>query len=41
MEVVLNDGLVSYDKRDVLNKWKESFSKLFDSTKIKIRNEIL
>ena len=35
IEVVLDgdDGSVSYDKRDVLNKWKESFLKLFDSTK--------
>ena len=33
VEIVLNNGSVSYDKRDVMNKWKESFSKLFDSTK--------
>ena len=35
IEVVLDgdDGSVLYDKRDVLNKWKESFLKLFDSTK--------
>ena len=32
MEVVLDDGAISYLQKDVLEKWKKSFSSLYDST---------
>ena len=34
MEVVLDNGSVSYHKNDVLEKWKSGFSRLYDSVEI-------